>query len=99
MYVHANPLVAVTHAPTSSDTPKFSGQVVVFFFYPTSVQSILEIFDCDSVASGDPSNPLMVRREAKSVCRLRIGASNSNRMCYSFVVPTSVHFQTRQDET
>ncbi|MEW5306597.1 MAG: hypothetical protein WDW36_009051 [Sanguina aurantia] len=35
--------------------------VVVFFFYPASVQSLLEIFDCDVVDVGAPSNPLMAR--------------------------------------
>lgn len=35
--------------------------VVVFFFYPSAVQALLEIFDCDSVDTGTASNPLMVR--------------------------------------
>lgn len=38
-----------------------SNVVVVFFFYPSALQALLEIFDCNTVDSGSPSNPLMVR--------------------------------------
>ncbi|MEW5320181.1 MAG: hypothetical protein WDW38_011274 [Sanguina aurantia] len=34
---------------------------VVFFFYPTAIQSIMEIFDCDSVDTNTATNPLMAR--------------------------------------
>ncbi|MEW5307023.1 MAG: hypothetical protein WDW36_009444 [Sanguina aurantia] len=37
--------------------------VVIFFFYPSAVQSLLAIFDCDTVDSGTPRNPLMARSE------------------------------------
>ncbi|MEW5307022.1 MAG: hypothetical protein WDW36_009443 [Sanguina aurantia] len=33
--------------------------VVVFFFYPSAVQALLEVFDCDPVDAGAPSNSLM----------------------------------------
>ncbi|MEW5306586.1 MAG: hypothetical protein WDW36_009041 [Sanguina aurantia] len=37
--------------------------VVVFFFYPSAVQSLLEIFDCVVIDSGAPSSPLMARAD------------------------------------
>lgn len=34
--------------------------IVVFFFYPSAVETLLEIFDCDTVDTGAPSSSLMV---------------------------------------
>lgn len=39
-----------------------SNVLVIFYFYPSAVQSLLEIFDCDSVDTRNVTNNLMVRR-------------------------------------
>lgn len=59
--------------------------VVVFFFYPASVQSLLEIFDCDVVDIGAPSNPLMVRLASmatafKNDASIALVVANTNHM-------------------